>query len=157
MSESFVIKKTIESDVLFILRPLSNQSITKIVHLTNRIPQMALPEDWALGVFFDPSVYAMYQKGYFTFDRNDALVKAAQAAGVYFNDELDFTPADTTAIDDVLKILKKGNRSEIMKAIDKYGKDVVRDSAIAHADDLTQGVVSMLEGIFNIQLTLNND
>lgn len=151
----YTIKKTVPSEIYFTLSPISNPNLVKQIYLTNRLPQQSLPEDWALGIFANDALYNMYKQGYFTFDDNDALVKAAQVNGVYFDEVLDFTPASEKDIDNIYNILKKGNRPEIMAAMDKYGQEKVKNVAISKHDSLPLGVVNVLEGIFGIQLTLD--
>ena len=158
MSElkTFTIKKTIPGSVLFILSPLSNQSLKKEIYLTSRMPQQILPEDWALGIFLDSSLYDMYKKGISTFNDNDGVVKAAREAGVYFDEVLDFTPTEDNT-GKILKVLKSGVRSDILNAIKNYGDDLVKDIVIKYANDLTTGVISMLENHWHIQLTMDGD
>lgn len=154
---NYIIKKTTPNDVLFMLHPIDNPMMTKKIFLTKRQPQVALPEDWALGVFFDTEVYNMFRKGLFTFNDNDAIVKAAQEKGVYFDDHLDFTPASENDNKIILETLKRGNRSEIVGCIEKYTESKVKDVAIANVDTLSNGVVKMLESVFKVQLNLNED
>lgn len=154
--QNFVLKKTTPNDVIFELHPISNIQLKKIVRLTARNPQVALPQDWALGVFFDAGVFALYKKGFFTFDNNEAIVKLATENGVYF-DIVEFTPSTTNDVPEILAILKSGNRANILSAIDKFGKEKVRDVATTNIDSLTTGVVSMLESIFKVQLILDNN
>lgn len=97
----------------------------------------------------------MYKKGIITFDNNDALARAAYEAGAYFSENLDFTPATTDNDQKIFEILKAGNRQKILDAINTYGKEMVRLVAIEKLSVLPQGVVNMLEGIFNIQLTID--
>ena len=152
--KTFIIKKTIPSEVLFTLSPLSNQSLKKEIYLTNRMPQQVLPVDWALGIFLDNSLYSMYKKGYFTFNDNAAVVAAAREAGVYFDEVLDFTPAvDVTPA--ILKTLTAGVRSEITNTISKYGDEIVKDVAIKYADKIPSGVITMLENLWHIQLVMD--
>lgn len=149
--------KTVPNTVLIELHSISNRQLAKKVILTDRIPQQALPLDWALDVFLDASLYDMYRKGYITFDDNDSIVKEAIAANVYFDDALDFTPAKPDKVETILKTLKVGNRSEILKTIDSYGRDSVLSVAQANIDSLTHNVISMLEGIFKIQFTADGE
>lgn len=158
MSEmkTFTIKKTIPGSVLFTLSPLSNQSLKKEVYLTTRLPQQVLPEDWALGIFLDSSLYDMYKKGIFTFTDNKSVVEAAKNAGVYFDEVLDFTPAEDNT-GKILKVLKSGVRTDILNVIKNYGDDLVKDIVIKYANDLTTGVVTMLENYWHIQLTMDGN
>ena len=159
MSEmkTFTIKKTIPGSVLFTLSPLSNQSLRKEIYLTSRMPQQVLPEDWALGIFLDSSLYDMYKKGVFTFNDNKGVVEAARQAGVYFDEVLDFTPAESDSTTKILKVLKGGVRADILKAIKDYGDSLVKDVVITHANDLTTGVITMLENYWHIQLTMDGN
>lgn len=154
---NYIIKKTTPNDVLFRLHPIDNPQLTKLIYLNSHQKQQSLPENWALGVFFDEQVYNMYKKGLFTFNDNDGITKAAFENGVYFDDKLDFTPAKDEDLDAILAILKTGKRSEIVSACDKYGAAKVKDVAIVNCNDLTTAVVSMLEQLWNIQLTMNSN
>ena len=152
-----IIKKAVQNNVLFRLSPLSNPSLSKEIYLTNRLPQQALPIDWALGIFLDDAVYNMYKQGVFTFDNNEGLFEAAKEAGVYFSDEMEFTPAEANRTDKILAVLEKGVRSEIMDAVQTYGKDLVKDVTIANLDKLTNGVIQMLENLLHVQLILDEE
>ena len=156
-NRNFTIIKTVPGTVLFYLHPVSNPALTRLVKLTNRNPKQALPLDWAMGVFADPNVYSLYQNKSFTFDDNDAAVKMAFEKGVYFDDQLDFEPAAENLTEVIFAILKGGNRAAILKSIEDYGADIVRDVAISTANNLTTSVVKMLENIFKIQLTMDGE
>lgn len=155
--KTFKITKTRPGNLLFILHPISNLQMSKEIYLTDRSPSQFVPLDWALGVFLDDGVYKLYKKGHFTFSDNDAVVKAAYEAGVYFDETLDFTPAVTDNSDKVLEVLKSGNRKNIESAIKLYGDDVVKAVAFANTNNLTVNVVRMLEDLFKVQLTLDGE
>ena len=42
---NYIITKTSPNNILFTLRPLSNTQLSKVIHLTDRMPKQALPED----------------------------------------------------------------------------------------------------------------
>ena len=151
------ITKTRPGNLLFILHPISNLQMSKEIYLTDRSPSMTLPLDWALGIFLDDGVYRLYQGGHFTFSDNDALVKAAYEAGVYFGEVLDFEPATSDNSGKILEILKAGNRKKIEDAMKLYGDDVVKAVTFAHASELSVNVVRMLEDLFKVQLTLDGE
>ena len=151
------ITKTRPGSLLFILHPVSNREISKEIYLTDRSPSMVLPLDWALGVFLDDGIYKLYKKGHFTFSDNEAIVKAAYEAGVYFDEILDFTPAEADNSGKILEILKSGNRKNIENAIKLYSEDVVKAVAFNNANSLTVNVVRMLEDLFKVQLTLDGE
>ena len=96
----------------------------------------------------------MYKKGYFTFNDNEGLVKLAIENNVYFDEVLDFTPAKESTNAEVLAVLKAGNRNNILKAIDKYGEEKVKEVAISNVQELTNGVTNMLENLWKISLTI---
>lgn len=150
----FKITKTTTDDVVFLLSPINNSGMSKTIHLTRRTPSMTLPLDWALGVFLDDALFNMYRNGYFTFDDNEALVIAAEDAGVYFG-ELDFTPVAEDHTEKIFNILQAGNRQDILAAIKEFGTNKVKEVAIARVNFLTTNVVLMLESIFGIQLTMD--
>ena len=154
---SFILKKTTASEVFTHVSPMSNPSISRVIHLTNRLPQQVLPVDWALGIFLDTSLYQMYKKGIFTFNDNEGIVQAAREAGVYFDETLDFTPVKEDVTPTILKALKSGVRADILKTIKDYGDDLVKNVVVKYADDLTTGVISMLENHWHIQLTMDGD
>lgn len=149
--------KTVPNTVLMELHSISNRQLSKKIILTDRIPQQALPLDWALDIFLDSSLYEMYRRGYITFDDNESILKEAIAANVYFGDALDFTPAKPDQMSVVLKALNGGNRAEILKTIDTYGRDSVFSIAQANVNSLTHNVITMLEGIFKVQFTVDGE
>lgn len=150
--KNYKLIKTSPNEVLIELHPISNMALTRRIHLTNKAPQCALPEDWALGIFQDSALYQMYKMGYITFDDNDSIVKAAYENGVYFGEALDFTPAKPNRSEEILTILKTGNRRNIENALTTYGAELIRDVAIANIGGLTQNVIAMLENLLNVQL-----
>lgn len=97
----------------------------------------------------------MYKKGIISFDDNEAIKKIAIDSGVYF-DETDFVEVPPNRDAEILGILSTGNREKIVKAIDTYGKDVVKDIVKANVSTLKSGIVTMLEKLLNIQLVLDN-
>ena len=153
----FKLQKAVPGNVLFTLHPVSNPSLAKEIYLTNRQPSVILPADWALGVFASDGVYAMYQNGVFTFDNNKALAKLAYDQSIYFSEDLDFTPIDSNNVEIINSILKTGNRKAIDDAIEKYSKERVKEIAISCVKELSMGVVSMLEGIFHVQLVVDGE
>lgn len=150
----FRIKKTRPGTVIFALTPVSNPNLTRVVSLTEHSPSVNLPIDWALGVFTDEALYGMYKQGYFSFDKNKELVKEAQRQGVFFDEVLDFVPAEDHSAE-ILTILKKGMRSELEAAEKKFGKELVKDVAIDKLSELPVGIVNLLEQRYNIQLTID--
>lgn len=148
-------KKVIPGDLLIILHPLSNPMISREVFLTDRNPNQMLPLDWALGVFMDNGIYNMYKNGIFTFENNDALVKAAYEAGAYFDETLDFVPVKEDNSKIIFEILSSGNRAKIIKAIDDYSKEAVLAVAVDKVESLSTGVVQLLESILKVQLTMD--
>jgi hypothetical protein len=97
----------------------------------------------------------MYEKGIFTFDNNDILVKMAYNQSLYFSEELDFKPVKAENVETIKVILKGGNRKAIENAISTYGEDRVKEVAYTYVSELSTGVVSMLESMFKVQLTMD--
>lgn len=153
-TKSFIIKKTSAGSVFTVVKPLSNPNASRIINLTNRVPQQTLPEDWALGFLMDQGNYTLYKKGYVTFDKNEELIKLAMDNGVWF-DTFEFTPAQENQTEIILNILKSGNRAKIQEAITTYGKDKVGQVATYNIDNLTTAVVKMLETLLNTQLVID--
>lgn len=152
----FTIKKTKPGTVMFKLSPLSQPQISRIIELTDRIPQQTLPLDWCLGIFINQSNFNMYKKGYFTFTDNQAALQAVKNAGMFFDDmELDFKPAEKDITPEILLILKRGVRTEIMSSIEKYGKADIEKVATMHYAELSTSVVTLLENLLHIQLTMD--
>lgn len=154
VKKSFVLKKTCAGSVFTIVSPMSNPNVTRVIDLTDRVPQQVLPEDWALGFIMDQGNYSLYKNGYVTFDKNEELAKLAAETGVLF-DDFGFTPAKEDQTSTILAILKTGVRIKIQEAINTYGKDKVRDVAAYNIDNLTTAVVKTLENMLNTQLTID--
>jgi len=148
----FRLKKVVPNNLIMVVYQYDNPQIKRTIRMTDRNPFQMLPWQWALSIFMDEGNYNLYKKGYITFDRNDELVKLAYESGAYFDDKLDFTPAKEDNEKVIFTILQGGNRTNIMNAINKYGRALVQQIAITHRDELSAGVVNMLEGILKIQL-----
>ena len=159
MSElkNFKITKTKPGNVLFLLHPVSNPELKKVVHLTGRRPSLSLPLDWALGVFLDDGIYNMYREGYFTFSDNNELARLAYEHGVCFDDKLDFTPAQEGNIKLILDGLKLGQMAKINALCNQYGDDAVKEVAISNVDQIPTGVITFLEKKFNVQLIIDGE
>ena len=153
----FRVKKTTPGTVLFTVHPISNPLLTRQIILTDRNPSQFLPLDWALGIFIDNGNYRLFKSGAFSFDNVDSLVKIAFEQGVYFDEKLDFTPAQEDNEKVILGVLNSGVRANIEKAIKDFGEQAVKQVAIAHVDELKAGVVRMLEGMFKIQLIVDGE
>lgn len=157
MSEDkfFKIIKTTPNQVMFVLHSISNPNLSKIVRLTNRIPEQTVPVDWALDLFLDEDNYRLFKEGLITVNDVKSLTAAAIEAGVYFGDNLDFIPAGKDDSNNILAEIKTGNRNKILNVIKKYGEDKVKAVVLSNVNELTSGVIQMLEGIFKIQLTMD--
>lgn len=154
----FIITKTIPGEVYFELSPIDNTEQRRVVKLTEAAPTIRLPYNWALGVFLNPIVYKMFQRGIFTFNDVDTVLKAAYEEQVYFDEKLDFEPAQPKVNDDVLTALKSGKKDTILKLM-KTETDKSRVLTVAHdhMDELTQGVISFLEKELNVQLIIDEE
>ena len=51
--KSFILKKTTAGEVFTYVSPMSNPTVSRVIHLTDRVPQQILPLDWALGFIID--------------------------------------------------------------------------------------------------------
>ena len=154
--KQFILIKTTPNNVYFSIPLVSNPAIKREVYLTKQRPQQPLPVEYALSIVADPSLYALYKKGYFTFNDNNALAKMAYEQGYWFDEKWDFEPATTEDSNLIFSILKVGNRTKIEETIKKYGVDKVKDVAVSHLDELTQNVIQMLEKVFKVQLVMDN-
>ena len=153
--KQYVLIKTSPNDVLFTLRNVENPQLTRLIHLTKKTPQQPLPLSWALSVIADPALYGRYKKGYFSFDDNDGLAKAAYEAGYWFGEKFDFEPAKKEDDGLIFSILKVGNRTKIDETIAKYGMERVKDVAINRCGELSQNVIQVLEKRFGVQLVVD--
>lgn len=145
-NKRFTIIKTTPGNVLFYLSPVDNPNIRREIYLTDRHPRQAVPQAFALDVFYDDGVFSLYRSGKFTFDNNDLVKKIAIDSGTYFESDYDkFNPAPATKEADLIKILRSGRRTDIQAAIKQYGKDEVTAVAFSHRGQLTDAVIHRLE------------
>ena len=156
-TKQFILIKTTPNNVLFRLHSVNNPQLVRKIHLTDKHPQQPLPAEWALSVIASPSLFAMFKKGYFTFDKPDDLAALAYEQGYWFDEKFDFKPASKDDEKLILSILKVGNRAKIEEAIKTYGINRVRDIAVTNVDSLTQNVIQYLEKIFGIQILVDNE
>lgn len=152
----FIVTKTIPGEVYFELSPIDNSEQHRIINLTEAAPTVRLPHNWALGIFLNPIAFKMFQRGLFTFNDVDAAVKAAYEEQVYFGEELDFAPVKVEINKEVLEALKSGKKNEIMKYLaSDTDKSRVLTVAHDHINELTQGVISLLEKELGVQLIVD--
>lgn len=157
-TQVFILEKCNLGDVFFYLHPLSNASLTKSVYLTSRLPRISLSKDWALGVFLDNGIYSMLKQGIIAFKNQEAAFQAAQEAGVLFDAEIaELKDVQKIDYNSILTTLKSGVRSSIVELEKKYGREVVKSTAVKYLNDIPQGVVTLLEKMWNIQLTINQE
>ena len=152
----FTIKKSRPGNVLFKLASFSNPALQKEFFLTERLPQVKMPLDWALSIFIDEGVYSLLEQGYFTIENYEALIQAATEEGIYFGEELDIENTKDFQ-KDILDVLKKGKRAEILKITDTYGQERVQEVAFTHLSELTMSVIKVLEDLWKIQLKIDEE
>lgn len=151
---AFTIIKTAPGNVMLRLAAVDNPGFSRLVYLTNRAPRQVLPVNFALDVFADPGNFATYKQGLFTFDDNDAIKQIAVEHSYYFDSDYEqFIPAKINQEDEINNIIKKGNRTAILNACQKYGGEMVKQVAITHVTEYTMAVVKMCEELWKIQLT----
>jgi hypothetical protein len=156
-TKQFILIKTTPKNLLFTLRSVVNPQLTRKIFLTKQHPQQPLPAEWALSVVADQKLFAMFKKGYFTFDKPDELAALAYEKGYWFGEKFDFKPASKDDEKLILAVLKVGNRDKIQEAIKQYGKSRVRDIAADNVGVLSQNVIQLLEKLFGVQLVVDND
>ena len=157
MSKQFKITKTVPGNVAFTLHPVSHPEMGRLIRLTDQSPAQVVPQDWALGIFWNDGIYNLFKKGYITVSDTEELTKAAYDAGVYFDEHLDFVPTKEDYATDILAVLQTGNREKITNLIQEQGKEKVFAIVTAHKDTLNYNVIRMLENMFNIQLTVDGE
>lgn len=152
--KAFKITKAVPVRVCFSLSSFANPSVSKFIDLTHRKPSIVVPLDYALGLFTDEGNYKLLQKGIITVSNKEKLLKQAVEVGAIF-DEIELPEVSEKDPVNILETLKAGKRSEIDAVIAKYGDDKVKQVAFAYKQELTQGVIAMLESKWKVQLSMD--
>lgn len=157
LNEYFIVTKTVGGRVTFLIKNDETQASLKVV-LTPEQPSKRLPGSWAVNVFSTEDAYRMYKLGYFTFDRNEDLMRLAYESGHYFDTVLDFTPVKPDQLSIILEILKSGNKEAVKPFLisDKNKRDIV-SLAVDHIKELKMDMVRFLEDALKIQLTTDGE
>lgn len=107
---------------------------------------------YALGVFVTPSALRQLEKGYFTFEKLDTLIKMAEELGYYVPDSIKDPQLTLYQIADALRSGKK----EDLDAITTNLSTKVRADIIAAAHEmytvLQQGTIAYLEKKLRVSL-----
>lgn len=152
--KAFKITKAVPTRVCFSLNSFVNPSVKKFIDLTYRRPSVVVPLDYALGLFTSEGNYKLLQKGIITVSNKELLLKQAIEVGAVF-DEIELPEVSEKDPVNILETLKGGKRSEIDAVIAKFGDDKVKQVAYAYKQELTQGVIAMLEAKWKVQLSMD--
>ena len=124
----------------------------RTLHFNFNQEKMYLPAKWALGVFVTPGALGQMEKGYFTFENLDELIKQAEDLGYYVPDSIK-EPKVT------LKEMKTALRSGDVKTVEKLVKNISGKNktdlislARAMYNNLNQSVIGYLEKELRVQL-----
>lgn len=153
----FFIRKTIPGMVIFQLRSINNQDRTHMVILTEEQPMARVPADMALWIFYNSEVFKMFENKCFTVENYEALTKLAIEEGLYFEDELTFTPASKNHEEEIAKILKEGAKIKVKELLQKESPEVVVNVARENLDQLTSGTIKYLEEQTQTQLLIDEE
>ena len=148
---SFV--KNVKGGLSFTLDSWNMQLPRRTFTMAHNIAQIAIPEDYALGLFISSTALSMFEKGYFTIKDFKELKAKASEYGLF----ADVEPRRILTSADIEKILKSNN----VKALDDlitYGTKVEIDNLIVIArenfDALNSNIITKIEKACGAELRI---
>lgn len=154
---NFIFKKNVSGGLIFSLESYDFSLQRRTFDMPNGVNQLAIPEQYALGLFITDEAMNMYEMGYFTIENFDALKEAAQKVGLF--GELKNAPIYTgTQIKEIIEkndmakinlILSRKNPIELANII-----TIVRDNLNREDGNISTALVRKIEDTCGVELTI---
>lgn len=154
---NFIFKKNVSGGLIFSLESYDFSLQRRTFDMPNGVNQLAIPEQYALGLFITDEAMNMYKMGYFTIENFDALKESAEKVGLF--GELKNAPIyDGAQIKSIVEkndmgkinlILSRKNPIELANII-----TVVRDNLNREDSTVSTALVRKIEDTCGVELTI---
>jgi hypothetical protein len=151
--KNYTFVKNVKGGLTITLDSWNMQLPTRNFNLIGNVRQIAVPEDYALGLFVTDGALSMMKSGYFTIANFAELQKKAREIGLFADDEVE----TCYSIEEIEKILVKQNSKKVEEIIAR-NKRVEIDNLITlareHIEELPSNIVRQIEDACGAELRI---
>lgn len=151
--KNYTFVKNVKGGLTITLDSWNMQLPTRNFNLIGNVRQIAIPEDYALGLFVTDGALSMMKSGYFTVANFTELQKKAREIGLFADEEVE----NCYSIEDIEKILVKQNSKKVEEIIAR-NKRVEIDNLITlareHIEELPSNIVRQIEDACGAELRI---
>lgn len=151
--KNYTFVKNVKGGLTITLDSWNMQLPTRDFNLVGNVSQIAIPEDYALGLFVSDGALTMLESGYFTVVNFNDLRKKAKEIGLFADRVIDkcYTVAE------IENFILKQNSSKITEII-KRNRKVEFDNLVVlareHFDKLPSNIIKQIEDACGAELRI---
>lgn len=151
--KNYTFVKNVKGGLSIALDSWNMQLPRRVFTLRHNIEQIAIPEDYALGLFVSSEALDMYKNGYFTITDFKSLKEKAKDIGLFVEQE----PNYVVSVKDIDKMIKGNDEKAIDKLIGRGNAVELNNLFIAARENyetLTSNVISKIEKACGAELRI---
>lgn len=151
--KNYTFVKNVKGGLSITLDSWNMQLPRRVFTLRHNIEQIAIPEDYALGLFVSSGALDMYKNGYFTIADFKSLKEKAKDIGLFVEQE----PNYVVSVKDIDKMVKGNDEKAIDKLIGRGNPVELNNLFIAARENyetLTSNVISKIEKACGAELRI---
>lgn len=154
---NFIFKKNVAGGLIFELESYDFSLPTRTFDMPYNVGQLAIPEQYALGLFVSSSVLNMFQNGFFTVEDFDELKKKAEEIGLFGNIEA----RELYSVGDIYKALQENNSEVISNILNRKNSvemnnliSIARDNLNSANSPISTANIRKIEEACGVELTI---
>ena len=151
--KNYTFVKNVKGGLTIKLDSWNMQLPTRSFSLVGNVNQIAIPEEYALGLFVSDSALSMFKNGYFRINNLNELQKSAKEIGLFADTEL----TNCYSVEEIEKFVSKNDVKKIQSIIDE-GKRVEIDNLVTivreKIDSLPSSIIKQVEDACGAELRI---
>lgn len=151
--KNYTFVKNVKGGLTITLESWNMQLPKRDFNLVGNVEQIAIPEEYALGLFVSDGALRMLKKGYFKVSNYSDLQKRAKEIGLFADDDI----IKTYSKEDIEKFLLKQDSKKVAEIINRNLR-VEMDNLITIArenlDKLPSGMITQIEDACGAELRI---
>lgn len=151
--KNYTFVKNVKGGLTITLNSWNMQLPTRNFTMSGNVEQLAIPEDYALGLFISDGALNMFQEGYFTIGNLKELQAKARELGLFADNEVD----NCYTIKEIENFVVKQNVKKIQEIITN-NKFVEFDNLVViareHIDELPSNIITQIEDACGAELRI---
>lgn len=151
--KNYTFVKNVKGGLTIRLDSWNMQLPTRDFRMMGLVEQIAIPEEYALGLFVTDSALHMMKNGYFTVRNFAELQKKAKEIGLFADD----TVEKLYSKEDIEKFVVKQDSKKIAEIIERNVRveiDNLITIAREHFDELPSGIITQIENACGAELRI---